>query len=72
MARYAVTRDWSRIVPETSPEAAFLVDAEDAKRLGLAADAPAEAKEAELPEDKAVHGPPEDKALRPSRRPRQP
>jgi hypothetical protein len=50
------------------------VDSEDAKRLGLVADAPAdpETKQAELPEDKAVHGPPEDKALRPSRRARQP
>lgn len=56
MTRLYVTADWSRLVPEDSPDAAFFVTEEDARARGLFmknVDAP--------PADKAVHHPPEDK-----------
>lgn len=58
MPRLYVTADWSRLVPEDSPEAAFYVREEDARERGLL-------KQAQRPPDKAVHHPPEDKALSP-------
>lgn len=53
--RLYVTADWSRIVPEDSPEAAFFITEEDARARGLLT------KAMPAPADKAVHGPPEDK-----------
>ena len=36
MTTFFVNRDWSAIVPEGSPDAAFGVQAKDLRRLGLA------------------------------------
>lgn len=76
--RTYVNGDKSRVVPENSPEAAFLfgtpgmkISNEEARRLGLLADdaddePDAEAKQAAeaSPEAKQVTQPPEDKAVR--------
>ena len=54
--RLYVTSDWSRLVPEGSPEAAFFIREEDARKRGLL-------KRVEAPADKAIHRPPQDKGL---------
>lgn len=66
-----VTADWSRVVPEGSPEAAFGVQPKDLRRLGLEPDPSVEQAEPEVlttantaePEPSSKQdGPPEDKA----------
>ncbi len=65
--RLYVTADWARVVPEDSPDAAFLLAAEGqrldeatARRLGLLDEPPA----APEPETKIIAGPPADQAIR--------
>lgn len=66
-ATYYVTADYSRIVDEGSPEAAFGIQPKDLARYGLTPpdgvdQEPPETKEAEAPEDKQAE-PVEDKAV---------
>lgn len=68
--RLYVNARQNRVVPEDSPEAAFLlvgeggyIDRAVAERLGLLDDEPDPKSTAQAPETKAVHQPPEDKGM---------